>query len=132
MRARGECCRVSISDLSLAQNRKTAAQRAIDAWQRSTSPPRKLFTAEDWREWQSQTFAAALLMPSWAVKREFTSRTQTPVVKSNDETTTKELAFMIATEKVFGSRMFEKSLNQLFKVSAQAMAIRLLTLKLVV
>jgi transcriptional regulator with XRE-family HTH domain/Zn-dependent peptidase ImmA (M78 family) len=132
MRTRGECCRVSISDLSALHNKKTVAQRATDAWQRSTSPPRKLFTAEDWREWQSQTFAAALLMPSWAVSKEFTSRIQTSTVKSDEETTTKELAFKIATEKVFGSREFEKSLNQLFNVSAQAMAIRLLSLELVV
>jgi transcriptional regulator with XRE-family HTH domain/Zn-dependent peptidase ImmA (M78 family) len=117
MRIRGECCRMSIPDLSLSHNKKTAAQRATEAWQHSTSPPRKLFTAEDWREWQSQTFAAAVLMPSWAVKREFTSRTQMAGMKSSDEVTPKELAFMVATGKVFGSRVFEKSLNQLFKVS---------------
>jgi transcriptional regulator with XRE-family HTH domain/Zn-dependent peptidase ImmA (M78 family) len=132
MRIRGECCRVSISDLSLSNNKKkTAAQRAIQAWQNSTSPPRKLFTAEDWREWQSQTFSAAVLMPSWAVKKEFTNRTQREALKSNDNVNSKKLALAIATETVFGSEVFEKPLNQLFKVSAQAMAIRLLTLKLV-
>ena len=71
-------------------------------------------------------------MPQWAIRKEFVDRTGGAVLKSGENTNPKELAFTVATEKVFGSRMFEKSLNQLFKVSAQAMAIRLLALKLVV
>jgi len=131
-RLRAECCRVVILDQSLPTKTKTAAQRAVATWQHGSSGPRKLSTAEDWREWQSQTFAAAILMPGWAVKKEFAMRTQQAVVKSADGVNPKELAFSIATSKIFGAQVFEQSLNQIFKVSGQAMAIRLLALRLVV
>lgn len=130
-RLRTECCRAVLS-LNSTQGSKTAAQRAVEFWRRGESSPRKLFSPEDWREWQSQTFSAEVLMPQWAIRKEFVDRTGGAALKSGENTNPKELAFTVATEKVFGSRMFEKSLNQLFKVSAQAMAIRLLTLKLVV
>ena len=70
-------------------------------------------------------------MPPWAIKKEFMDRTGIAAMKSSENANPKELAFTVATDKIFGSRIFERSLNQLFKVSAQAMAIRLLTLKLV-
>lgn len=130
-RLRTECCRAVLS-LNSTEGSMTAAQRAVKFWQRGESSPRKLFSPEDWREWQSQTFSAEVLMPQWAIRKEFVDRTGGAALKSGEDTNPKEVAFTVATQKVFGSRMFEKSLNQLFKVSAQAMAIRLLTLKLVV
>jgi len=130
-RSRAECCRAVIAASSIGNERKTPAQRAVESWQQKASQPRKLFTPEDWREWQSQTFAAEVLMPKWAIKKEFTDRTGTAALKSCDNVNPKGLAFALATETIFDSRIFDKSLNQLFKVSAQAMAIRLLSLKLV-
>ncbi len=128
---RTECCRAVIGMSSINSQGKTSAQRAVESWQHSQSSPRKLFSPEDWREWQSQTFSAEVLMPHWAFKKEFTERTGVVGLKSSENMNPKELAFSVATDKIFGSHIFEKSLNQLFKVSAQAMAIRLLGLKLV-
>jgi len=130
-RMRAECCRVVINVPATGNERKTPAQRAVESWQQKASQPRRLFTPEDWREWQSQTFAAEVLMPQWAIKQEFADRTGTAGLRSTEKVNPKQLAFTLAAETVFGSRIFEKSLNQLFKVSAQAMAIRLLVLKLV-
>jgi transcriptional regulator with XRE-family HTH domain/Zn-dependent peptidase ImmA (M78 family) len=127
---RAECCRAVLSMTPISQG-KTVAQRVVESWQHGESSPRKLLSPEDWREWQSQTFSAAVLMPHWAIKKEFMERTGIGAVKSSENISPRELAFTVATDKIFGSRVFEKSLNQLFKVSAQAMAIRLLTLKLV-
>jgi transcriptional regulator with XRE-family HTH domain/Zn-dependent peptidase ImmA (M78 family) len=130
-RLRTECCRAVIDTVRANTHGKSAAQRAVESWQRTESPARRLSTAEDWREWQAQTFSAEVLMPQWAIEKEFTDRSGTAALRSNDKVNPKELAFSVAGETVFGSRIFEKSLNQMFKVSAQAMAIRLLALKLV-
>ena len=130
-RMRAECCRVVITAPATGNERKTAAQKAVESWQQKASQPRRLCTPEDWREWQSQAFSAAVLMPHFSIKKEFVDRTGMAAMKSSENINPQKLAFTVATDKIFGSRIFEKSLNQLFKVSAQAMAIRLLELKLV-
>lgn len=129
-RLRTECCRAVLDVNSISLSDGTAAQRAVESWRRGASNARRLSTPEDWREWQSQTFSAEILMPKWAVEREFQKRAGTPV-KASDSANPKDVAFVLATQTVFESSVFDNSLNQLFKVSAQAMAIRLLTLNLV-
>src|SRR5438552_2336055 len=52
---------------------QTRAQRSLEHW-RTTSAPRPLVTAEDWREWQSQRFSASVLMPEWALRQELRER----------------------------------------------------------
>jgi len=91
-RMRAECCRAVIAASSIGDERKTPAQRAVESWQQKASQPRKLFTPADWREWQSQTFAAEVLMPTWAIKKEFTDRTGTAALKSCDNISPKQLA----------------------------------------
>jgi|GEM_PF-1191859 len=112
--------------------RRTTAQRVIERWSEADSLPRRMSTHEDWREWQAQTFAACVLMPDWAVRKEFYDRISAPEIRCGANQNPRALAFEVATKNTFGTRMFDKSLNRLFKVSGQAMAIRLLSLALIV
>jgi transcriptional regulator with XRE-family HTH domain len=110
---------------------QSRAERAVNSWASGKSGPRGLSTNEDWREWQANTFAAALLMPSWAVVREFKLRTgaeEFGVLRPNNA---RESALELASQRVFQSTICEQSLAELFEVSRQAMAIRLLQLQLV-
>jgi transcriptional regulator with XRE-family HTH domain len=128
-----ECFRTAILNSAVISQDtvKTEVQRAIECWRDTNSQPRKLWTAEDWREWQAQTFSACVLMPEWAVKHEFQNRLQMSKIKCRENQKPHNLAFDIATQNIFGNLRYSESLNQLFKVSAQAMAIRLLSLNLV-
>ena len=107
---------------------RTPAERAVKAWVQS-GRRRRLLTDEDWREWQANTFAAALLMPEWAVKPEFEKRVGKPTVIS--DTDPKEEALRLADEILFTDVVYEQSLADKFAVSRQAMAIRLLDLGLI-
>jgi HTH-type transcriptional regulator, competence development regulator len=109
--------------------RRSAAERAVNAWVQKDSS-RHFLTEEDWREWQANTFAAALLMPEWAVKREFEARTGEKHVLVQKELT-KQTALQIAGELVFRDAVHEQSMADKFAVSRQAMAIRLLDLALI-
>lgn len=128
-----ECFRTSIPyhPINLPKARKTSAQRAVERWRDIDSPPRRLLTNEDWREWQAQTFAACVLMPEWAIRDEFYKRTGIQHTRCSDDRNPRALAFEIAGQSVVGNDVYDQSLNRLFKVSAQAMAIRLLSLKLI-
>jgi Zn-dependent peptidase ImmA (M78 family)/transcriptional regulator with XRE-family HTH domain len=116
--------------VTLGKTHPSPAERAVNRWTRA-SEPRQLTTDEDWREWQANTFASALLMPEWAVRAEFQRRmgaTSTPVeVPAN----LREAALQLADQRVFGDKVYDQSLSGLFAVSHQAMAIRLLQLNLI-
>lgn len=109
---------------------RSAAERAVGRWA-SAAHPRHLTTNEDWREWQANTFASALLMPEWAVRAEFEARLDCQKVPAAHSETLRETALEIAAEHVFGNDIYEQSLTEVFAVSRQAMAIRLLQLGLV-
>jgi len=117
--------------VTLPTARKTPAQRAVEHWRDTESSPRRLLTNEDWREWQAQTFAACVLMPEWAVRDEFNKRTGKHRIQCGEGMNSRALAFDVATKTTMGNQVFDHSLNRLFKVSAQAMAIRLLSLRLI-
>jgi Zn-dependent peptidase ImmA (M78 family)/transcriptional regulator with XRE-family HTH domain len=109
---------------------KSAAERSVDAWT-GNAKRKRLVTDEEWREWQANVFASALLMPGWAVGSAFRERVGVDSVGAAEAENVRELALSIAGEMAFESGVYEQSLAQKFKVSRQAMAIRLLDLGLV-
>lgn len=111
--------------------RQSAAERAVKSWANNQQGPRGLSTNEDWREWQANTFAACLLMPSWAVVREFQERTASEEFEVSSSNNLREAALELADQRVFGTVIYDKSLADTFEVSRQAMAIRLIQLGLV-
>ncbi len=125
--------RVSIFDVGLvdrAPHRLSRAERAVDRWA-TTQRARTLSTREDWREWQANAFASALLMPEWAVRESFEARMDSDLVRPSHEESARELALRVAGEGLFLGRAQACTLAQQFDVSRQAMAIRLLDLGLV-
>jgi transcriptional regulator with XRE-family HTH domain len=87
---------------------------------------KSLSTNEDWREFQANTFSAAILMPSEVVQREFHSRFG-------------EYSYAVPESELMDACMTfaeladaSVSLASLFDVNPQAMAIRLQTLGLVI
>jgi hypothetical protein len=109
----------------------SAAERAVNSWTANVVGSRRLTTDEDWREWQANVFSSALLMPDWAVTTEFQLRLATDVMQPDRSANIRENALRVAGETVFESGVYEKSLADLFAVSRQSMAIRLLELGLV-
>lgn len=100
-------------------------------WYNRHTGPRKLNTREDWREWQANTFAAELLMPDEIVRTAFTElfgATQLEVEGNACLESADRVAKTVALDD-FGRHT---SLVDRFDVNPQAMAIRLLTLNLVV
>jgi transcriptional regulator with XRE-family HTH domain len=93
-------------------------------------PRKTLLTNEDWREYQANTFAAAILMPAPSVRREFSRRfgdDNVVVVGSEVRTTSQELS-----QRAMGiSGVYQLSLSDLFDVNPLSMAIRLEMLGLV-
>ncbi len=131
--SRGGLQRVSALEIGFvdrARHTLSRAERAVDQWA-NTQKARRLVTREDWREWQANTFASALLMPDWAVKQHFLKRVQEEHVEALEDESCREVALGIAGERLFSGRLFISTLAQLFDVSRQAMAIRLLELGLV-
>jgi len=110
--------------------RRSAAQRAVDRWVGGEAQG-QLRTNEDWREWQANTFASCLLMPEWCVSQKFRDRVALDFVSVTSDSNAKQGALEIAGELVFGETVYDVSLADLFNVSRQAMAIRLLQLGLV-
>jgi transcriptional regulator with XRE-family HTH domain len=113
-----------------APYRRSAAERAVNHWVEK-SRVRGLDTPEDWREWQANTFASAVLMPEWAVRESFVSRFDAESICVPEDKNTRELALEAAGELISGRKMYLQSIAQVFGVSRQAMAIRLLDLGLV-
>jgi transcriptional regulator with XRE-family HTH domain len=106
------------------------AERAVDQWSRATQP-RRLTTHEQWREWQANTFASAILMPDWAVTASFRKRISSESIFVKSSHDLRSTALQIAGERAFAPKVYDQSLAELFAVSRQAMAIRLLQLNLV-
>jgi transcriptional regulator with XRE-family HTH domain len=99
-------------------------------WFKRKGGPRRLHTREDWREWQANTFAAALLMPANLVATAFEELTGTPkLVVDADKVA--ESADAIARGNWIDDLDEETSLVDRFDVNPQAMAIRLMSLGLV-
>jgi transcriptional regulator with XRE-family HTH domain len=108
----------------------SAAERAVKVW--ATNSSRRVpFSDEDWREWQANTFASAVLMPEWSIVAEFEKRMDTDYLVCEPETNPREMALDIAGEKIFHAAVYVQSLSEKYAVSRQAMAIRLLELGLV-
>lgn len=111
----------------LVQSKKASA---IDRWAAAPNRPKMLSTNEDWREWQADYFSACVLMPAWSLQKEFGRRFGREIVvdKAGD---LRKIAYEVAKANVCGTGVFEKALCQLYDVSAQAMAIRLMSIGLV-
>lgn len=91
---------------------------------------RRLRTPEDWREWQANTFAAAILMPAEAVNMYFQEAfdREAAVAVSNQEG---DCARSLASHPAISSGRRRISLADLFDVNPQAMGYRLTALGLV-
>jgi Zn-dependent peptidase ImmA (M78 family) len=99
-------------------------------WYERPGKARHLLTNEDWREWQANQFAGELLMPEQAVRdavREFFGEDQFTVTDQNE----RELADELARTSVDDEFGVATSLSDRFDVNPQAMAIRLLSLRIV-
>ena len=110
--------------------KRSPAQRSVERWTAIRDSPR-LTTNEHWREWQANRFASCILMPEWAVETAFRKRIDADYVGVQPHQNVREEALQIASEILFGDVLHETSLADLFGVSRQAMAIRLLDLGLV-
>lgn len=101
------------------------------ALQASNKGPRKLKTDEDWQEWQADTFAAEILMPHWHVESEIQHRFGAPYLMCPRGMDSLEYASLVAEGRFSTGEQSQKSLNETYAVSRQAMAIRLTSLGLV-
>jgi len=110
---------------------RSAAERAVNSWSNNAAGPRVLTTDEDWREWQANVYSSALLMPEWAVTVEFRLRFAADAMVIGESENPREVALGAAGEKIFASDIYDQSLADLFAVSRQSMAIRLIELGLV-
>ena len=100
-------------------------------WCETAKGPRRLATREDWREWQANTFAAELLMPAENVMEAFEElfdASQLEVERGSPSEFADEVARASATDKLGNPT----SLVDRFDVNPQAMAIRLMSLGLVI
>lgn len=97
---------------------KTAASRRV------------LSSNEEWREWQANTYAAALLMPRFAVQRIFSEMFgPEAIIVSGGEI--EEMSHRVAAHVEQNDTGLPQSLCDRFDVNPAAMAIRLRTLGLV-
>ncbi len=103
----------------------------LETWVKDDRGPRRLHTNEDWREWQANYFAACLLMPRKAIVKEFKERFEADCMVTPKGMNRRQYSLEVATTEISESYVFDASLSQLYQVSAQAMAIRLLQLGLV-
>lgn len=110
---------------------RSPAERAVSRWTKDAGGARVLSTDEDWREWQCSAFASALLMPHWAVSVEFERRFGTTRFSAPGGANRREFALELTTQRMCPCGEFQKSMSDLFAVSRQAMAIRLLDLGIV-
>ncbi len=120
-------------ELSLARKANfisLSPQLLNQPWFKKKRRPRRLFTNEDWREWQANQFAAELLMPAACVTEAFQGLFGVPRIVAGKDNIN-ELSDSTARHvdiDLFGE---DTSLVDLFDVNPQPMAIRLITLGLV-
>jgi Zn-dependent peptidase ImmA (M78 family)/transcriptional regulator with XRE-family HTH domain len=110
--------------------RRSAAERAVNRWV-NTERSHGLSTAEDWREWQSNCFASAILIPEWGLKKAFAERFDAECIFYQPGENAREIALRTASEIFVEKTFYARSISQTFGVSRQAMAIRLLELGLI-
>jgi Zn-dependent peptidase ImmA (M78 family)/transcriptional regulator with XRE-family HTH domain len=113
-----------------APRARSTAERAVRRWA-TTGRSRSLASREDWREWQANVFASAILMPEWSIKDSFHDRLGADCALVPQGENCRDIALELAGEVLFSGKIYAQSLAQLFEVSRQAMAIRLLDLGLV-
>jgi Zn-dependent peptidase ImmA (M78 family)/transcriptional regulator with XRE-family HTH domain len=109
---------------------RSTAERAVRRWA-TAEHSRGLVSCEDWREWQANVFASAILMPEWSIKDNFKDRFGGECALVPDGENCRDIALNLAGEVLFTGKIYAQSLAQQFEVSRQAMAIRLLDLGLV-
>jgi transcriptional regulator with XRE-family HTH domain/Zn-dependent peptidase ImmA (M78 family) len=100
-------------------------------WYEGKRRKRNLLTHEDWREWQANEFAAELLMPAEAVASTFQTLFGVPQIVARDGEI-EELADELARKAMLDEDGEPACLVERFDVNPQAMAIRILNLRLVV
>jgi hypothetical protein len=115
----------ALIDCDQPTQKPSPAQRAVERWT-SARRPGALQTSEDWREWQSNTFASCILMPEWSVCAEFQRRVNSEFIAVPEGGNIREEALRFAGAILFDDVDYDKSMAELFAVSRQAMAIRLL------
>lgn len=133
-----------VEHLSLVQDRTVeyALQRRIAyvslaprltsiKWFDRKRKPKVLQTNEDWREWQANTFAGALLMPADPLRVAFAQATGRDCLKGTSGETPQQLADRLARLPYVDPQGQLGSLADRFDVNPQPMAIRLLGLGLV-
>jgi Zn-dependent peptidase ImmA (M78 family) len=127
--------RIQISDAVFvdrdSSKPRSPAEKAVNSWAKNSAGPRDLVTDEDWREWQANAFASALLMPHWAVTAEFHARFGDEEIVVGVPRNPRDAALDFAGEKFTAGKFSRQSLAELFGVSRQSMAIRLLELGMV-
>lgn len=100
-------------------------------WYERQKGPRKLSTREDWREWQANTFAAELLMPDEIVRTAFAELFNASQLEVEGGACL-EFADRVARTAALDDFGNQTSLVDRFDVNPQAMAIRLISLDLIV
>jgi len=103
----------------------------IEHWIKAPNKPRKLFSNEEWREWQADYFSACILMPEWSVREEFAKRFSEGEIVVSDADEVRKIACQVAGDKICSSGIFDYSLSEVYDVSVIAMAIRLMNLNLI-
>lgn len=103
----------------------------IEHWVKAPNKPKKLFSNEEWREWQADYFSACVLMPEWSVREEFAKRFSEGEIVVADAGEVRKTACQVAGDKICSSGIFECSLSEVYDVSVIAMAIRLMNLNLI-
>lgn len=114
-----------------SSKKKKGPSPYIEKWFKKPDRASKLLTDEDWREWQADYFSACLLMPEWSVREEFSRRFGDGEIAVAESGELRKTAYEIAGERIGSRGVFEHSLKEVYDVSAQAMAIRLMQLNLV-
>lgn len=118
-----------------ALNRKAmfvtlAPQLMSKRWYDRREGKRRLSTNEDWREWQANSFASALLMPASTLRAAFKKVVGDHMQIDTDQRA-EHLADEIAREPFTDEGGQLTSLADQFNVNPQAMAIRMIALKMV-
>lgn len=115
------CMKRTIFDVSSGTNNRLKKNR---------TQSRRLFTNEDWREWQANRFAASILMPAPLVRKAFSDGFKKEI-SYTAASNVSQLASQLACERVTLSDGTTGRLCDIFDVNPQPMAIRLTTLGLV-
>lgn len=102
-----------------------------ELWFERKRSRRKLFTNEDWREWQANTFSSAVLMPADCVRASFVTITDTDQLILDSESQVEETADQLARMSFVDDFGQETTLIEQFDVNPHAMAIRLISLGLI-